>query len=113
MLTFIDGDPDRPIIASAVPNPETPSPVNANNQTMSVIQTAGQNKIAIEDEEGSERILMHTPKKDSFIRIGAPNDPPTSGNKHDKHDKDDPVDPPLTHRILCGNMSNLTTWIPM
>ncbi|MDQ5986630.1 MAG: hypothetical protein CSYNP_02360 [Syntrophus sp. SKADARSKE-3] len=76
MLTFIDGDPDRPIIASAVPNPETPSPVTSDNQTQSVIQTAGQNKIAIEDQDGSERILMHTPKKDSFVRIGAPNDPP-------------------------------------
>ncbi|MGM0642556.1 MAG: type VI secretion system Vgr family protein, partial [Thermodesulfobacteriota bacterium] len=26
MLTFLDGDPDRPIIAGAVPNPETASP---------------------------------------------------------------------------------------
>ncbi|PKN63277.1 MAG: hypothetical protein CVU57_19490, partial [Deltaproteobacteria bacterium HGW-Deltaproteobacteria-15] len=29
----------------------------------------------MEDEEGSERILMHAPTKESFIRIGAPNDP--------------------------------------
>ena len=37
LLAFIDGDPDRPIIQSAVPNPETPSPVNVDNQTMSAI----------------------------------------------------------------------------
>ncbi|MGD9971504.1 MAG: type VI secretion system Vgr family protein [Desulfatirhabdiaceae bacterium] len=78
LLTFIEADPDRPVIAGAIPNPESPSPVNSDNQTMSVIQTGGQNKIAIEDAEGSERILMHTPKKDSFIRIGAPNDPPSN-----------------------------------
>ena len=39
MLTFIDGDPDRPIIAGAVPNPETTSPITEKNQTKSVIKT--------------------------------------------------------------------------
>jgi len=75
LLTFIDGDPDRPIIQAAVPNPETQSPVNVNNQTMSAITTAGGNKIHMEDQAGSERILMHSPNTNSFIRIGAPNDP--------------------------------------
>ena len=75
LLTFIDGDPDRPIIQAAVPNPEHPSPVNVNNQTMSAITTAGGNKIHIEDQAGSERILMHSPNQKSFIRVGAPNDP--------------------------------------
>ncbi len=75
LLTFIEGDPDRPIIQSAVPNPEHPSPVNANNETMSAITTAGGNKIHIEDKEGTERILMHSPNQKSFIRVGAPNDP--------------------------------------
>ncbi|MCK9195936.1 MAG: type VI secretion system tip protein VgrG [Syntrophales bacterium] len=76
LITFIDGDPDRPIIAGAVPNPETPSPVNADNQSMSVINTAGKNRIAIEDQAGSERILLHSPNQGSYVRIGAPNDPP-------------------------------------
>jgi len=79
LLTFIDGDPDRPIIAGAVPNPETPSPVTAENQTMAAITTSGGNKIHIEDQEGSERILMHSPKQGSFVRIGAPNDPDSPG----------------------------------
>jgi type VI secretion system secreted protein VgrG len=78
LLTFIDGDPDRPIIAAAVPNPETQSPVNVNNQTMSAITTAGGNKIHMEDKAGTERILMHSPNTNSFIRIGAPNDPSIS-----------------------------------
>jgi len=76
LITFIDGDPDRPIIAGAVTNPETPSPVSGANQSMSVLNTAGKNKIAIEDQAGSERILLHSPNQGSFIRIGAPNDPP-------------------------------------
>jgi len=85
LLTFIDGDPDRPIIAAAVPNPETKSPVNANNQTMSAITTAGGNKIHIEDQAGSERILMHSPTQKSFIRVGAPNDPAVSENDGDDY----------------------------
>ncbi len=75
LLTFIDGDPDRPIIQSAVPNPETSSPVNVNNQTMSAITTASGNQVHFEDKSGTERILMHSPKQKSFVRVGAPNDP--------------------------------------
>ncbi|MEW6670036.1 MAG: type VI secretion system tip protein VgrG, partial [Thermodesulfobacteriota bacterium] len=75
LLTFEEGDPDRPVIASAVPNPENPSPVNSANQTKSVITTASGNKIHMEDQAGSERILMHSPNQESFIRIGAHNDP--------------------------------------
>ena len=71
MLTFLDGDPDRPFIASAVPNPETPSPVNANNQATSVVQTAGQNKIVMGDEPGSEYVHIASPNGNSFIRIGS------------------------------------------
>jgi type VI secretion system VgrG family protein len=76
LLTFVEGDPDRPIIAAAVPNPGTSSPVTAENQTQSVIQSAGQNKIHMEDLAGKERILMQSPKAGSWVRIGAPNDPP-------------------------------------
>jgi len=76
LLTFIGGDPDRPVIASAVPNPETPSPSTARNQTESVIQTGGDNKIRIEDMKGKERIILQSPTADSWVRIGAPNDPP-------------------------------------
>ncbi len=88
LLTFIDGDPDRPIIAAAVPNPETPSPVTGDNRTMAVIRTGGQNRIAFEDKEGSERILLHSPKQGSYMRIGAPNDPDEHENK-EKNESDE------------------------
>ena len=75
LLTFVDGDPDRPVIAGAIPNPETTSPVTAANQTESVIQTGANNKIRFEDLLGSERIIMETPAANSWIRLGTPNDP--------------------------------------
>ena len=72
LLTFIDGDPDRPVIAGAVPNPENPSLIASGDQTMAKLSTSGGNKIHIEDKEGSERILLHSPNQNSFIRIGHP-----------------------------------------
>jgi type VI secretion system secreted protein VgrG len=75
ILTFIDGDPDRPIIAGAAPNPENPSPVTAESETKNMITTGGQNKIHLEDQAGSQRILMQTPTSNTWVRLGAVNDP--------------------------------------
>ncbi len=73
LLTFIDGDPDRPVIAGCVPNSEQPSVVNAANQTNSMIKTASGNKIEIEDKEGSNRIKLESPHQNSYFHLGAPN----------------------------------------
>ena len=70
-----EGDPDQPVIAGAVPNPETPSMVTSGNQTMANITSAGGNLIHIQDQQGSERILLHSTAKGDYIRIGAHNDP--------------------------------------
>ncbi len=78
LLSFTDGDPDRPIILGAVNNPSTASLVKGENQTKSVIQTGNKSQMHFEDKEGSERMQMHVPAKDAFVRIGAPNDPPSS-----------------------------------
>jgi type VI secretion system secreted protein VgrG len=75
LLVFIDGDPDRPVIAGAVPNPEHQSPVTSENPTHCRLTTAGGNKIHIEDKQGEERILAHSPTSESFMRIGTVNDP--------------------------------------
>jgi type VI secretion system secreted protein VgrG len=76
ILVFADGDPDRPIIAGAAPNPENPSQATADNQTKCVIQTPGGNHIHMEDQAGSERILLQTPTSGTWMRLGTPNDPP-------------------------------------
>jgi len=81
LLTFIEGDPDRPIIASAIPNPESQSPVSSENQMKSFIKSGrgpktssvgasikteafnflADNFIELDDEEDAERILIHSP----------------------------------------------------
>lgn len=74
LLTFIDGDPDRPVIAGTVPNPETGSPVTGGNQTQSVIRTGGGNQIRIEDSDGGQQIHLSSPTAGSIISLGAPNE---------------------------------------
>ncbi len=73
LLTFIDGDPDRPIIAGTVPNPETGSPVKGGNQTQSMIRTGGGNQIRIEDSDGGQQIHLSSPTAGTIFSIGAPN----------------------------------------
>jgi type VI secretion system secreted protein VgrG len=41
LLTFIDGNPDKPIIQSALPNSEFPSAVTSNNPNHALIGTSG------------------------------------------------------------------------
>jgi type VI secretion system secreted protein VgrG len=49
MVSFVEGDPDRPFIVGAVPNPITPSPVARHNAIMSRIQTASGVLIEMKD----------------------------------------------------------------
>lgn len=78
VLAFLNGDPDRPVIAGVVPNARLVSPIDQTNNTSNVIRTGGGNQIALEDEADGERIRLSTPHKDSSIRMGAP-DYPDSG----------------------------------
>jgi type VI secretion system VgrG family protein len=48
-LAHVDGDPDRPIIAGAIPNHETPSPVVAANALQSVITTRSGIRMTFDD----------------------------------------------------------------
>jgi type VI secretion system secreted protein VgrG len=75
LITFMDGDPDRPIIAGTVPNPLTASPVTAGNANRNVIRTGGGNEINIDDTEGSTRIKMSVPEANTIFQLGAPNGP--------------------------------------
>ncbi|MBC2714115.1 MAG: type VI secretion system tip protein VgrG [Desulfobacteraceae bacterium] len=84
LLTFVDGDPDRPIIAGSVPNPDTMSPVTGGNQTSSVIRTGGGNQIRIEDSDGGQQIHLSSPTQGTVISLGAPNE----GNLFFKTDGD-------------------------
>lgn len=49
LVSFIDGDPDRPIIVAALPNAAQPSPVIDRNSTKHIIRTASGILIELDD----------------------------------------------------------------
>ncbi len=59
VLACVDGDVDRPIGLSTVPNPSTTSPAVAANNAQCVIRTAGQNELTFDDTGGAENVLLH------------------------------------------------------
>jgi type VI secretion system secreted protein VgrG len=74
VFSFLDGDPDRPVISGVVPNALNPSPVTSGNHTRNVIQTGGRNRFEMEDKAGQERITISTPYANTYLRMGSPND---------------------------------------
>lgn len=75
LITCVEGDPDRPIISGAIPNPTTPSTVAEKNATRNVIRTGGGTEINIDDTAGSERMKISVPFANTVLQLGAPNAP--------------------------------------
>jgi type VI secretion system secreted protein VgrG len=69
LITHVNGDPDRPVIAAAVPNPLTASLVKGENQTQSVIRTGGRNAVVLEDTDGAEEFNLNA-TRDHLFEIG-------------------------------------------
>ncbi|UCF63210.1 MAG: hypothetical protein JSW33_11635 [bacterium] len=70
LLTFIDGNPDRPVISGAVPNFETVSPVTDANQLKSVIRDDYGNEIVLDTTRDDQHIRLHSPHHNSTVEIG-------------------------------------------
>ncbi len=71
LLTFIDGDPDRPIIAGAIPNPETPSVVNSGSNASGGF-TDGGSSFSMHNSDEGQRITMTAGPDDNsaFFSMG-------------------------------------------
>ncbi|RLB64422.1 MAG: type VI secretion system tip protein VgrG [Deltaproteobacteria bacterium] len=72
ILSFLGGDPDRPVISGVVPNATTASPVTDGNYTENVIRTGGDNSIVIDDRKGKEHIAIYTPNENTQLHLGYP-----------------------------------------
>jgi len=90
LIAFKGGDPDQPIITGAVPNVNTPSPVNEDNVTKSIIQTHGGNIIHMEDTPGKAHIKMAVHDDLSSITI------------HNKDDDDPEADWGVAVKTVSG-----------
>ena len=72
LISFINGDPDQPVIAGAVANTNNADVVNNENETQCRILTSGKNKIEFEDKKDQEQILIESPYADSLLKLGYP-----------------------------------------
>jgi type VI secretion system secreted protein VgrG len=70
LLTHIDGDPDRPVILAAVPNPDTPSVVDSSTETMCLLTTSGQNCMHFQDKKDNQQIFFKSPAKSAWMQLG-------------------------------------------
>lgn len=75
LVTCVEGDPDRPIITGAVPNPATPSTVSSKNGTRNVIRTGGGTELNIDDQDDGQRFKISVPYGGTVLQLGAPNAP--------------------------------------
>lgn len=71
LLSFVDGDPDQPVILGAVPNSENPSVVNYKNPEVNRITTRGGNQLQMNDTRGGQSVQLHSPAGMSSIFIGS------------------------------------------
>jgi type VI secretion system VgrG family protein len=71
ILVHENGDPDRPVISAAVPNPENTSPVTSANESQSIVRTAGKNEVVMEDSEASKRAHIYSPHATTYLDMGA------------------------------------------
>lgn len=70
-LACVNGDLDRPILLGALPNPATPSPVNATNHSQNILRTFGGNELLLEDRKGEERIELFTRERKNLLSLDA------------------------------------------
>jgi type VI secretion system VgrG family protein len=58
LLTFVDGNPDRPVISGAMPNAENFSLVNSGSSDLSGIGTKGGGGLLFHDKPGSQKVAL-------------------------------------------------------
>jgi type VI secretion system secreted protein VgrG len=58
LIGHMHGNPDRPVIAGALPNQSDPSPVAEANKTQCIIRTASGHHILFEDKSGEEQVQL-------------------------------------------------------
>lgn len=73
-LGHLHGDPDRPFILGALPNLETPSPVNDANSSQHILRSWGGNELLFEDRGGEQRIELFTRDRQNILSLDARTD---------------------------------------
>ena len=94
LVTYLDGDPDKPIISGCLVNSLNPAPIELPaNKTQSVFRSrstpggGGYNELRIEDRKGQELIYLHAQrdleqhvKNDSHLQVDGKHEVNITGN---------------------------------
>ncbi|MEM9600285.1 MAG: type VI secretion system tip protein TssI/VgrG [Pseudomonadota bacterium] len=124
MVSYLDGDPDRPVVTGVVPNPtqKVPYPLPAH-KTKSVFRTnshkaeyRGFNELSLEDKAGEEEIYLHA-SKDMNIHTSHHRSEltdrnlaaKTGGSKSEIIDRGSYLDVKGSYHIEVGSMANHTS----
>jgi len=73
LVSFLGGDPDRPVITGSVPNSENPARVAMDNATQSGINTPGGHYLAMEDSATGPMMRMGAPVGNTKLTLGEGN----------------------------------------
>jgi type VI secretion system secreted protein VgrG len=74
VIACMNGDPDRPVILGAMPNPATTSPVTSANASQHTVRTFGGNELTMDDLSDSEKINLHTKDQKNILSLDANSD---------------------------------------
>ena len=70
MVSFLEGDPDQPVIVNAVPNSENPNVTTDKNYMLGMIKTAAGNALLFDDTKNGQSGPVYSPVGSSQWRIG-------------------------------------------
>ncbi|WP_174996207.1 type VI secretion system Vgr family protein [Pandoraea iniqua] len=70
LVAFINGDPDRPVIAAAVHNSEYSSVADQHGPTRNALQSAGGNRMTMEDANGKQAVMLSSPTAGAVLSLG-------------------------------------------
>ncbi|MEW6262377.1 MAG: type VI secretion system tip protein VgrG [Thermodesulfobacteriota bacterium] len=79
LLSFLSGDPNRPVIVGTVPNPENPNIVTSANSSRAGLQSASGHQIVMDDTEGQGFLSLGTGDGKSYMVLGSTGSASTSG----------------------------------
>ncbi|MDR1872389.1 MAG: type VI secretion system Vgr family protein [Deltaproteobacteria bacterium] len=71
LLTFVDGNPDRPVISGAVPNAETDNVINAGTSDMAGFGTKGGGGLMFGEKAGEQKTVLSAGSNRGGLSISA------------------------------------------
>ena len=80
VVTHVDGDPDRPIISGALPNPDNVAPTHSGNPTQNQLMTVTGNQFQMDDNKDSNGFVLRDANRSFVMDLRSPSNGNGGGN---------------------------------